>query len=111
MMVVVVVLVVMVMATVMMASNQYYILHFRRILNPWALVKSFPAAQRELGELKTFAASQGFTDEIALWDVAFWSERLREKVKQQQQYIILILADACASYFILRAVLRAVIYS
>lgn len=40
--------------------------------------KSFPAAQKELKELQAFATSQGFADQLDLWDVPFWSERLRE---------------------------------
>lgn len=40
--------------------------------------KSLPAAQRELQEVREFAAAQGCDYELQLWDVAFWSERLRE---------------------------------
>jgi oligopeptidase A len=42
-------------------------------------VKSFPSAQRELAELEAFAASQGFKEKLSLWDIPFWSERLREQ--------------------------------
>ena len=41
--------------------------------------KSMPAAKAELENLKMFAKSEGFTGEMALWDVPYWSERLREK--------------------------------
>jgi oligopeptidase A len=47
--------------------------------------KSLPAAQRDLAELKAFAKTQGFDEEIALWDIPFWSERLREKQYQFQE--------------------------
>jgi oligopeptidase A len=41
---------------------------------------SFHAAQRDLAELRDFARSQGAieADELQHWDIAFWSERLRE---------------------------------
>jgi len=41
---------------------------------------SFNAAQRDLAELRDFARSQGAmeADELQHWDIAFWSERLRE---------------------------------
>ncbi|MEI6428083.1 MAG: M3 family metallopeptidase [Pseudanabaena sp. ELA607] len=39
---------------------------------------SYTAAQEDLAALKAFAASQGFTDELAHWDTTFWSERQRE---------------------------------
>jgi len=41
---------------------------------------SFDAAHRDLGELRDFARSQGAAeaDELQHWDIAFWSERLRE---------------------------------
>lgn len=40
--------------------------------------KSYPAALRDLEELQKFAISQGFNEELKLWDIPFWSERLRE---------------------------------
>jgi oligopeptidase A len=39
--------------------------------------KSRPQAEKELEALRTFAREQGAGD-LAPWDVAFWSERLRE---------------------------------
>ncbi|MDX1803533.1 MAG: oligopeptidase A [Alcanivorax sp.] len=37
-----------------------------------------PQAQKELAELKAFAAEQG-AGELQPWDIGFWSERLREE--------------------------------
>jgi oligopeptidase A len=41
---------------------------------------SFDAGHRDLAELRDFARSQGAAeaDELQHWDIAFWSERLRE---------------------------------
>ena len=36
-----------------------------------------PQAERELAELRAFAAEQG-ADQLEPWDIGFWSERLRE---------------------------------
>ena len=43
-------------------------------------VASYPAAERDLGELRTLARAAGAVeaDELRPWDVAFWAERLRE---------------------------------
>ena len=41
--------------------------------------KAYPAAVKEMEELKVFAKEQGFQGDLQLWDVPFWSERLREK--------------------------------
>jgi len=38
-----------------------------------------PAAERELKELQEFATSHGYDGELKLWDVTFWSERLKEE--------------------------------
>ena len=40
--------------------------------------KAMPAAIKELQELQDYAKSNGFVDKLELWDVPFWSERLRE---------------------------------
>ena len=40
--------------------------------------QSFPVAQQELEDLKKFASTQGFEGPLGLWDVPYWSERLRE---------------------------------
>jgi oligopeptidase A len=40
--------------------------------------KSLPAAQKEFEELKAFAKEKG-CDQLDLWDVPYWSERLREE--------------------------------
>lgn len=39
---------------------------------------AFPAAKRDLAEVREFAASQGEDRELLWWDVAYWAERLRE---------------------------------
>ncbi len=40
---------------------------------------SYATAVRELDELRAFARAHGETNELMNWDVAFWSERLREE--------------------------------
>ena len=40
---------------------------------------SYDAAKQELAELRDYAASKGETTELQHWDLAFWSERLREE--------------------------------
>ncbi|RYG69451.1 M3 family peptidase [archaeon] len=40
--------------------------------------KSFDAALRDIQDVKDFAKQQGVEDELQLWDIPFWSERLRE---------------------------------
>jgi len=39
---------------------------------------SMPGARRDLAELRTFAAEQGQSEPLALWDVAYFAERRRE---------------------------------
>ena len=39
---------------------------------------SMPAARSDLASLRAFAAEHGQSEPIALWDVAYWAERLRE---------------------------------
>jgi len=41
--------------------------------------KAKPAAEGELSELKEFAASKGYTGDLKLWDVTYWTERLKEE--------------------------------
>ena len=48
-------------------------------LTEMLLAKAYPAAQRELEEVKAFAKAAGCNDELNLWDLTFWGERLREK--------------------------------
>ena len=48
-------------------------------LTAMLLEASYPAAQRDLEQVRAFAKAEGFSDELKLWDVTFWSERLREK--------------------------------
>lgn len=40
--------------------------------------KAYPAAVKEIEELKSFAQAEGFKGDLALWDLTYWSERLRE---------------------------------
>ena len=47
--------------------------------------KAYPAAQKELQELTEFARSKGLQGDLQLWDVAFWSERLREDKYQYEE--------------------------
>jgi oligopeptidase A len=47
-------------------------------LTEMLLTKAYPAAQRELDELKSFSKKHGFSGDLALWDLPFWGERLRE---------------------------------
>ena len=61
-----------------MAENTEQVLHFLRDL----AVRSKPFAQRDLQELKAFAAEQGCAD-LQSWDVGYYSEKLR-----QQRYSI-----------------------
>jgi oligopeptidase A len=41
--------------------------------------KARPAAEREMTELGEFAASKGYEGNLKLWDVTYWSERLKEE--------------------------------
>lgn len=41
--------------------------------------KARPAAERELAELREFAKSKGHDEELKLWDVTFWGQRLKEE--------------------------------
>jgi oligopeptidase A len=61
--------------------------------------QSIGAAQKELEDLKKFALTEGFSDDIALWDIQFWSERLREKEYQFEE-------EKLRVYFPLDAVLK-----
>eukprot|EP00752_Nemacystus_decipiens_P012062 g10693.t1 len=42
--------------------------------------KSYPAAERELEELKAYAKENGHEGDLALWDVTYWSERRKEEL-------------------------------
>jgi len=57
-----------------MATKPEEVIHFLKDL----AAKAKPQAEREFAELQEFARSQG-ADALAPWDVAFWSERLREE--------------------------------
>jgi len=41
--------------------------------------KARPAAEKELEELKEFAAKKGSEGEMQLWDMTYWAERLKEE--------------------------------
>jgi len=41
--------------------------------------KARPAAEKELAELQEFAESKGYGGKLKLWDVTYWSERLKEE--------------------------------
>jgi oligopeptidase A len=41
--------------------------------------KARPAGDRELKELREFAASKGYKGDLKLWDTTYWSERLKEE--------------------------------
>jgi oligopeptidase A len=58
-----------------MASDPEQVLGF---LNDLA-EKSKKQAQKELNEVKVFAAEQGYKGELSAWDVPFFSERLKEQ--------------------------------
>lgn len=40
---------------------------------------SLDSAKKELQEVQDYAKSQGFTEDLKWWDIAFWAERLREE--------------------------------
>lgn len=41
-----------------------------------------PSAQKDLADLKAFAAESGFKGDIMPWDIAYYSEKLKEKLFQ-----------------------------
>lgn len=47
--------------------------------------KSYQAALKDLQDIKEFAKKEGFTDDIQLWDITYWSERLREKLYEYEE--------------------------
>jgi oligopeptidase A len=48
--------------------------------------KSLPVAKAELDNLRAFAKSKGFEgEELELWDVPYWSERLRESAYEFEE--------------------------
>jgi oligopeptidase A len=47
--------------------------------------KSFPAAQRELQAVRDYAKAQGCSTELDLWDISYWSERLRENMYEYEE--------------------------
>lgn len=47
--------------------------------------KSYPAAKKEMEEVRAFAKAQGCEEELQLWDIAYWSERLRESQYEYEE--------------------------
>jgi Zn-dependent oligopeptidase len=41
--------------------------------------KSLSFAERELATVQEYANAHGFTGPLALWDLTFWAERLKEE--------------------------------
>jgi oligopeptidase A len=79
-----------------MAPNVDSVLNLIEML----LSKSMPAAQKDLADLEAFAKSQGYSgDKLALWDIPFWSERLRENQYEFEE-------EALRPYFALPNVLH-----
>jgi len=54
-------------------------------LNEMLRERAMPAAVREIQQLEQFAQTRGVEESLALWDVPFWSERLREQQYQYQE--------------------------
>jgi oligopeptidase A len=67
-------------------------------LNEMLRDKALPAAQRDMEQLRAFAKQQGFHEDMCLWDVPYWSERLREQQYEFQE-------EELRPYFALPAVL------
>jgi oligopeptidase A len=66
-----------------MASDTHQVIDF---LNDLA-TRSLPMARQELDELKDYARAQHDLDELQAWDVAYYSEKLRQKkfaISQEQ---------------------------
>lgn len=69
-------------------NHAEYVLEKRMAKNPenvMAFLKKMletykPAAQKDLAALKAFAQKSGFADEIMPWDVAYYSEKLKESL-------------------------------
>lgn len=61
--------------------------------------KAIPAAKADMENLKIFAKANGQSEELALWDVPYWSERLREKKYEYEE-------EQLREYFPLESVLH-----
>jgi len=68
-------------------------------LSEMLLAQAMPAAQKEMEELREFARGRGFAEELSLWDVPFWSERLREASYEYEE-------EELRAYFPLPSVLN-----
>ena len=62
------------------------------------------AAEKELDEIRGLAADSGVREQLINWDIAFWSERLRERKFQYTE-------EELRPYFPLESVLRGIIRS
>lgn len=60
---------------------------------------SVTAAKKDLEEVKEFAKTQGFNEELLWWDIPFWAERLREARYDINE-------EALRPYFALPSVLK-----
>ena len=58
-----------------------------------------PLAQEDIAELQKFADSEGFTDQLQVWDVAYWRRRQKEHLYQFDPNVV-------AEYFPLENVLK-----
>lgn len=56
--------------------------------------KSYPAAERELEELKAYAKEKGHEGDLALWDVTFWRV-FSSRVLKMSGVLIWVLAVSC----------------
>ncbi|MCF0165198.1 MAG: M3 family metallopeptidase [Bacteroidales bacterium] len=65
------------------------------------MAKSLPFARRDIGEIKAFAAENGFTGEFQPWDFSYWSEKY-QKAKYDLD------SELLKPYFELSAVRKAV---
>jgi len=54
-------------------------------LTEMLLSKAYPAAEKEMEELRAFAKAEGCNDALQLWDITYWSERLREKQYEYEE--------------------------
>lgn len=58
-----------------------------------------PLAQEDISELQKFAGSEGFADQLQIWDVAYWQRRQREHLYKFDHNLV-------AEYFPLENVLQ-----
>ena len=61
-----------------MASSAHQVLEFLNDL----VERSLPAAKKEIEQLKQFASEQGLEGDLQSWDVAYYSEKLKQQTFQ-----------------------------